>query len=57
MKVWGRIPGASYVDDALTTSTGNRWLLWERDDTKRMTLEEIGKVLGHKVEVVATVKN
>lgn len=57
MKLWDRIPGGRYVADAFTTCTVNRKLLWERDDTKRMTLEEIGKALGHKVEVVATVKN
>jgi hypothetical protein len=56
VKVWDRIPGVRYVDDAFNTSTVNRKLLWERDDTKRMTLEEIGKALGHKVEVVATAK-
>ena len=56
VKVWDRIPGASRVDDAFTTETAGRKLLWERDDTKRMTLEEIGKALGHKVEVVTTAK-
>ena len=56
VKIWDRIPGANYVNDAFTTSTVNRKLLWERDDTKRMTLEEIAKVLGHKVEVVQKVQ-
>lgn len=56
MKVWDRIPDTLYIDDAFTTNTDHRRLIWERDDTKRMTLEEIGKVLGHKVEVVATAK-
>lgn len=55
VKVWDRIRGVDYVDDAFTTNTDHRRLVWERDDTKRMTLEEIGKVLGHKVEVVAPV--
>jgi hypothetical protein len=55
VKVWDRINHAGYVDDAFTTSIANRDLLWERDDTKRMTLEEIGKALGHKVEVVERV--
>lgn len=55
VKVWDRIPNVTHVDDAFTTNTANRKLVWERDDTKRMTLEEIGKVLGHKVEVVAYV--
>jgi hypothetical protein len=53
MKVWDRIPDTLYIDDAFTTDVTHRRLVWERDDTKRMTLEEIGKVLGHKVEVVA----
>lgn len=52
VKVWDRIRGVDYVDDAFNTNTDHRCLVWERDDTKRMTLEEIGKVLGHKVEVV-----
>lgn len=52
VKVWDRINHAGYVDDAFTTNTANRHLVWQRDDAKRMTLEEIGKVLGHKVEVV-----
>lgn len=55
VKVWDRIHSTSYVDEAFTTSTTGRKLLWERDDTKRMTLEEIGKALGHKVEVVECV--
>lgn len=57
VKVWDRIPGAAYVDNAFNTMPAGRKLLWERDDTKRMTLEEIGKVLGHKVEVVEAVKS
>ena len=55
VKIWDRIPYCGYVNDAFTTNTAHRKLLWERDDTKRMTLEEIGKVLGHKVEVVERV--
>lgn len=55
VKVWDRIPNVSRVNDAFTTNTANRKLVWERDDTKRMTLEEIGKALGHKVEVVKRV--
>lgn len=55
VKVWDRIPGVRFIDDAFSTNTVNRRLIWERDDTKRMTLEEIGKVLGHKVEVVECV--
>lgn len=55
VKVWDRISTVHYVDDAFTTSTQGRTLLWQRDDTKRMTLEEIGKALGHKVEVVECV--
>jgi hypothetical protein len=55
VKDWDRISTIHYVDDAFTTSTQGRTLLWERDDTKRMTLEEIGKVLGHEVEVVKCV--
>lgn len=55
VKVWDRISSVGYVDDAFTTNTQGRKLIWERDDTKRMTLEEIGKALGHKVEVVERV--
>lgn len=55
MKVWGRVASASYVEEAFTTTTVGRKLIWARDDTKHMTLEEIGKALGHKVEVVERV--
>ncbi|MBO5917242.1 MAG: hypothetical protein J6Q14_00540 [Oscillospiraceae bacterium] len=55
VKVWDRIPYACHVDNAFTTNTEVRKLLWQRDDTKRMTVEEIGKALGHKVEVVECV--
>ena len=53
VKVWDRIPDTVHIADAFTTNTDHRRLIWACDDTKRMTLEEIGKVLGHKVEVVA----
>lgn len=55
VKVWDRIRNSAEVDDAFTTNTDHRRLIWQRDDTKRMTLEEIGKALGHKVEVVECV--
>lgn len=31
---------------------GNRELLWKREEVKEMTIEEIQKVLGHKIKVV-----
>lgn len=55
VRIWDRIPGRDHVEEASTTSTEHRRLVWKRDDTKRMTLEGIAKALGHKVEVVETV--
>lgn len=55
VRIWGRVPGQAYAMEANTTDTTHRSLVWKRDDTKRMTLEEIAKALGHKVEVVETV--
>ena len=34
-------------------STENRELLWKREEAKKMTVSEIEKILGYKVEVVA----
>lgn len=36
----------------LANSTDERELLWERDDTKRMTVAEIAEALGYPVEIV-----
>lgn len=45
---------ANYNDCAYKLSTKDRILLWERTTTKEMTLEEIEKKLGFKVELVDT---
>lgn len=52
MQVWGRIQHSGHIDDAFTTSTVHRTKVWERDEVKRMTLEEIEKALGYPVEIV-----
>jgi hypothetical protein len=50
-EVWGCTSPMQLMDNVPV----GRECLWKRDDTKRMTLEEIGKALGHKVEVVERV--
>lgn len=54
VEVWGRVLNISHAADAFTTDRTHRHRLWQRDDAKRMTWGEIGKALGHSVEVVAT---
>ena len=56
MKVWSRTVSLNNLANTFTATDEGRKLLWERDETKRMTLEEIAKVLGYKVEVVQKVQ-
>ena len=44
---------STYAYCALKVSTENRELLWKREEAKKMTVSEIEKALGYKVEVVA----
>ena len=55
MKVWSRTVSLNHIANTFTATDEGRKLIWERDETKRMTLEEIGKALGYKVEVVERV--
>lgn len=55
VEVYGLIEGVrNYlnVGDTGPISIKNRPLLWEEEVPKKMTLEEIEKKLGHKVEIV-----
>ena len=47
---------STYAYCALKVSTDNRELLWKREEAKKMTVAEIEKALGYKVEVVAEEK-
>ena len=42
-----------YANCARDVSTDDRELLWKREEAKKMTVSEIEKALGYKVEVVA----
>lgn len=50
MEVYGYAKNAG---SALMTSIQNRELLWKREETKKMTVEEIEKELGYKIEIVS----
>ena len=57
MKVWGLVKSTSCYAISLTTRTEGRDLLWEREpEAKKLTVDEISKLLGYKVEVVGTGK-
>ena len=44
---------SQYAYCALKVSTENRELLWKREEAKKMTVEEIEKELGYKIEIVS----
>lgn len=55
MEVYGY---SYFIRDAYKFTTDNRKLLWKREEekpAKKMTVAEIEKILGYKVEVVADV--
>lgn len=52
VQVWSRVQHSGHIEDAFTTSTIHRKKIWERDEVKRMTREEIEKALGYPVEIV-----
>ena len=58
VKVWGLVNATDHYDEVfLTASTEHRDLLWEREpEAKKLTVDEISKLLGYKVEVVGTGK-
>ena len=55
VKVWGLIKSTDNYHNVFTTNTASRDLLWERKpEAKKLTVDEISKLLGYKVEVVGT---
>lgn len=50
MKVYGF---SKYGIEVLGFKIGNRPLLWERKEPKKMTVAEIEKALGYEVEIVS----
>ena len=57
VKVWGLVTRTTDYCKSLTTNTNNRALIWEREpEAKKLTVDEISKLLGYKVEVVGTGK-
>lgn len=57
VKVWGLIKSTDKYDKVFTVNTEGRDLLWEREpEAKKLTVDEISKLLGYKVEVVGTGK-
>lgn len=50
MEVYGYAQNGS---SALMISIQNRERLWTREETKKMTVEEIEKELGYKIEIVS----
>ena len=55
MKVWGLIHGnENYINVFTTDDLVNRDLLWERKEPKKLTVDEVSKLLGYEVEIVGT---
>lgn len=50
VKVYGL---TSYETEPLEFELKNRPLLWERKETKKMTIAEIEDILGYKIEIVS----
>lgn len=50
LAVYGYAHRFSYSRDI---STRNRSLLWKREEVKKMTVEEIEKELGYKIDIVS----
>lgn len=53
MEVYG---WSGWPSNAMYVATAGRKLLWKREDPKKMTVSEIEKELGYKIEVVADEK-
>lgn len=57
VRVWGLIKSTDKYSKVFTVNTEGRDLLWEREpEAKKLTVDEISKLLGYKVEVVGTSK-
>ena len=52
MNVWGLVEDTDLYSKALTCSTAGRKLLWSRQEAKKLTVDQISKLLGYKVEIV-----
>lgn len=50
MEVYGL---SCWDHEAYMISTSSRELLWKREEAKKMTVEEIEKELGYKIEIVS----
>ena len=50
IEVYGR--NGKALRDLTSTDTNIRKLLWEREESKEMTVEQIQKELGYKIKVV-----
>ena len=51
--VYGYVQGTEYYAHCGYLSSDHRPLLWSRQEVKKMTVEEIEKELGYKVEIVS----
>jgi len=51
--VYGYVQGSEHYCDCGVISTDYRPLIWSRVDPKKMTVEEIEKELGYRVEIVS----
>lgn len=49
IEVWSRVLTDLHMNDAFTTDRTHRHRLWERDEAKRMTMQDIEKALGYPV--------
>lgn len=54
VKVYGLVQGVKNYHNVLKITTEGRELLWDRNPRRRMTLEEIERVLGYPVEIVTS---
>ena len=52
MRVYG--PHGKTIDELISTPTIYRNLIWQREEPKEMTIEEIQDKLGYKIKVVET---
>ena len=52
VKVWGLQEAIEYYPRALDLLADGRKLLWERKEAKKLTVNEISKLLGYEVEIV-----
>lgn len=52
-----KVYSKTYIRNAYKVSTEDRKLLWEREESKEMTIAEIEKELGYKVKVIKEESN